>query len=169
MKFSSKITPIIALLALLGFGLLGYFILRNYYPGSGIESEKTIPSSIRENPDETSSGNLEEILDEEIENENAAEEEMFLEVLPEDCKNECKNFQVSEDIDYCKNICGLVTIKRGASECDPLKNLEKDYCLKDLAISKTDERICDQIEDFGIKKTCENNLAENIINEQKEL
>jgi hypothetical protein len=82
-----------------------------------------------------------------------------------DCDNECKNFKDNTNLTYCQEVCGLATVKND-SDCTNKTNLEKDYCLKDLGINKKDFQICDQIQDAGIKKTCQNRITEDIIESQ---
>lgn len=94
----------------------------------------------------------------------AVEEDNFLEVLPEDCKNNCDQFDQPEDLQYCREYCGLNTVKKNPAGCDKFADLEKDYCLKNQALEKSDSKICTQISDSGIKRSCINRLTEDIIN-----
>lgn len=173
MKLSSKISLAVFLVALVTLGLLAYPSFKQRY----LTEEKTAKTEKNSdnfddqlpNSNEDLSDLEGELIDESENGVEESQEDMFLEVLEADCKNECKNFQDPEDIAYCKNVCGLVETKKNVTGCDALEDLEKDYCLKDLAISKTDEKICDQIEDSGIKKTCKNRLIEDIIDKQMEL
>lgn len=83
-----------------------------------------------------------------------------------DCDNECQNFKDSAtNLKYCQQVCGLSPTTNNSS-CENKTELEKDYCLKDLAVSKKDFKICDQIKDGGIKKTCRNRITEDIIESQ---
>lgn len=87
----------------------------------------------------------------------------FINIATADCDNECANFENDEkNLKYCQEICGL-TLPMAADNCENLKNLEKDYCLKDLAVSKKDYKVCDQIQDSGIKETCRNRITEEIL------
>ncbi len=98
--------------------------------------------------------------DDTIENENNNE---FLEITKEDCDNECTDFNNSQDKKYCQQICGLTpTEANKENNCDNKKDLEKDYCWKNLAIAKDDFKLCEKIQDNGIKKTCQNRLIEEI-------
>jgi len=92
------------------------------------------------------------------------------EVSSKDCDNNCKNFTDSEKIKYCQEVCGFAPAKKETPKkegCDALSDLEKDYCLKDFAISKKDLTICEKIEDSGIQKTCRNRITEDILDSQK--
>jgi cbb3-type cytochrome oxidase subunit 3 len=91
----------------------------------------------------------------------------FTKITASDCDNECDNFKDDENnFKYCQEVCGLATPKTEAN-CENFKNLEKDYCLKDLAVSKKDFSVCDQIQDSGIKKTCKNRITEELLNNQE--
>lgn len=108
---------------------------------------------------------------EEDEDENIAEEKTNLvEVYPKDCSNACKNFDDSDEKKYCRQVCGLPSDEDEEDEekdgCDSLSGLDKDYCLKNLAVSKGDFKICEEIEDLGILKTCRNRITEDILESQ---
>lgn len=84
-----------------------------------------------------------------------------------DCDNECQNFKDNaKNLTYCQEVCGLTPIKND-TDCANKTGLEKDYCLKDLGIAKKDFKLCDQIQDVGIKKTCQNRITEDIIENQQ--
>jgi hypothetical protein len=65
-------------------------------------------------------------------------------------------------LEYCQQVCGISPIKE-VSGCDGKSNLEKDYCLKDLAVSKKDASICKQIADANIELTCKNRITQDIL------
>ncbi|EKE24953.1 MAG: hypothetical protein ACD_5C00347G0010 [uncultured bacterium] len=176
MKTSSKIALAIFLLALVGLGVWGFFTLGDRFIGTDADRETKQEKKINnaENNNDASSDSADEIFTEDpvLEDEEAVddtEEDTFLQVLPQDCENECKSYQQEEDVTYCKQVCGLVEIKKEATGCDALADLEKDYCLKDEAISKADPKICDKIEDGKIKKTCKNRILEDIVDKQMQL
>ncbi|EKE12098.1 MAG: hypothetical protein ACD_14C00019G0001 [uncultured bacterium] len=169
MTISSKLSFSAFILILAALTFYGYPVIKDRY--TTISEEKTQTKSATTS-DESSlpSESPETIFDQQPgdieEGEEAAEADTFVQVLPADCKNECKNFQIEEDIAYCKQICGLTAPKKQAAGCDALDDLEKDYCLKDQAITKTDPKICEKIEDAGIKKSCKNRLIEDIVDAQ---
>lgn len=85
-----------------------------------------------------------------------------------DCENECENYQDnSEKLLYCREVCGLKKPKAPADSCDDKNGLEKDYCLKDKAIGEQDFEICEKIGDAAIKKTCQNRIAEELLDESR--
>jgi len=100
-------------------------------------------------------------------NQNASDNS-FLHITPAVCDSQCKPFaDNNKDLQYCQEVCGLAPLsipKNGT--CDNLKALEKDYCLKNLAVSKKNMPICDQIQDSGIKKTCQNRITEDLLQRQ---
>lgn len=86
-----------------------------------------------------------------------------------DCSDNCERFQESkEDFKYCKKLCGLipVTNKENRSECANLIGNDLDFCLRDLAVTKKDFKICDEINDGKIRSACNNRIIEDIFEEQ---
>lgn len=84
-----------------------------------------------------------------------------------DCDNDCKRFKSNaEDFKYCQQVCGdlPVTKKSSAEDCANLTGDEKDYCLKDLGVSKKDFTFCNQIQDSKIKKVCKDRITEDLLN-----
>ncbi len=172
--------PLIFLLALsiIGLTVWAYPVIKSRYfteEPSSQQSEKNQDDSLIEKIEETTKGNQsKETID--SEDENSAENEAvrndtFVEILPSDCDNDCSKFSDSEDADYCKQVCGLVTLEKPSTtgkDCAGLEDLQKDYCFKDLAIEKTDAKICEQIDDKNIRNTCKNRIMEDIIDEQME-
>lgn len=79
-----------------------------------------------------------------------------------DCENECKYINEKNELQYCLEYCGLSAYENPTG-CDSLKNLEKDYCLKDLAINKKDFATCNQIRDKNIRTACENRITQDLI------
>lgn len=112
-----------------------------------------------------------ESADENVQSQASEEKPVnFLDVAAKDCDENCKQFKADpEELKYCSQICGLEPIRKNITDCDNLEDLEKDYCLKDLAVSKKDFKTCDQIEDANIKKTCVNRVTEEILNSQESI
>jgi FlaG/FlaF family flagellin (archaellin) len=84
-----------------------------------------------------------------------------------DCNDDCANFAGNADnLKYCQEVCGDIPISKKSSEddCANLSGLEKDYCWRDLAVSKTDAGICDKISDAKLKKVCRVRVGEEILN-----
>jgi len=87
-------------------------------------------------------------------------------ITTEHCDSGCQAFtNDSKLLDYCRQVCGLTPVKN-VSGCDPLAGINKDYCLKDLAILKEDSSVCGQISDANVKKTCKNRILQDIIEKQ---
>jgi hypothetical protein len=90
----------------------------------------------------------------------------FLHITPADCDSQCKPFiKNKKSLQYCQEVCGLISPIAPGDTCNNLKELDKDYCLKNLAISKKDMTICDQIQDLGIKKNCQNRIIEDMLDQ----
>lgn len=124
--------------------------------------EKPAPPAIEENvPREIPE---KDFAPEPITEESQKEEKKFREITEEDCANNCLRFENEIELQYCRQVCGLVSLKADTENCDDLEGLKKDYCLKDLAVSKKDFNICKKIADGNIRKTCKNRVTEEILN-----
>jgi hypothetical protein len=87
-------------------------------------------------------------------------------VTTDDCTNDCQPFSNDSDqLEYCQQVCGLSPIKN-VTTCDDKAGIQKDYCEKDLAITKEDTSICDSISDASIKQTCKNRILQDAIENQ---
>lgn len=88
-------------------------------------------------------------------------------VTNKDCDSDCKRFKDnSENYKYCQEVCGDIPIagKNSEEDCVNLTGLDKDYCLRDLAVSKKDNSFCSKISDSKLKTTCRNRVAEELLN-----
>lgn len=183
MKLNSKIILAVCILALIGLFYWGYPVVKNrYFSQDKIETisplapVKNGPDVLAE-PEAVPEPSADEVpVEEETAPESPAEEaekkaaeaEPLLDVTTGDCANQCQDYKNdAEDLKYCQNFCGLDSSKKSADGCDQLEDLEKDYCWKDLAVSKKDLPVCDKIIDSGIKKSCRNRVSEDILDEQK--
>jgi hypothetical protein len=82
-------------------------------------------------------------------------------ITPEQCNNDCQAFNIDLKLfEYCEESCGISPIQNVAS-CDDKKDLQKDYCLKDLAITKKDLPSCDKINDANIKQACKSRIEQD--------
>ncbi len=84
-----------------------------------------------------------------------------------DCDNDCAKYADNTDnFKYCREVCGQTKIapKNSEEECAALSGLEKDYCFRDLAVSKKDPSICKKISDVKLQSVCRNRVAEEILN-----
>lgn len=164
MKLSTKIGIAAIVVCLIAIGFWGFPIVYNRYVGPGDEDAQNKDGGETTESEDGDSGQMpeQEVTEEDIEEMNA-EEDVFLEISKQDCDNHCKEYTETEDLDYCKQVCGLSAVNEKADGCDALEDLEKDYCLKDLAISKKDMKTCEKIEDNAIKKTCKKRVTEDIL------
>lgn len=165
-------------------GILTYFgypiVKERYFKGdNATESEKQESTTVS-NPNnsdvETEAGD--DASDSEADNEedSAISDEVEDDVdesgdssniTAEDCDNECENFKDNaSDLRYCQDICGLSGTQSGEN-CDDKSGSDKDYCLKNQAVSKTDINICDSISDSKIKSSCKNRVTEDILENQQ--
>lgn len=97
-----------------------------------------------------------------------------IEVKPADCDQDCSGFKNDNEKEYCQEICGTKTYFEDASDsggssddCTNEKGIQKDYCLKDIAVGNKDFKTCDQISDAQIKKTCKDRITEDILESQQ--
>lgn len=128
------------------------------------EDDETIDLEEEDETDDISDDLEDEDIDEEdLDDTLIIEDNSFLEILSSDCKNGCKDFEEAEDIQYCKQYCGLVSTPKTSDGCNKFEDLERDYCFKEEAIEKRDGKICNEIQDDGIKKSCFNRITEDIL------
>lgn len=159
----SKIFLLIFIIILGILAYFGYPIIKNRYFSN---EPKIIQSELS-----GQESNIEARIDTDIAGEIKSD---FIDITiqPSDCDNECSEFQKSEELEYCKQVCGLSNANlenienKTQTNCNNVSGLQKDYCLKDLAIQNKDFSACDQINDSGIKKACKNRITEDIIESQ---
>ncbi len=81
-----------------------------------------------------------------------------------DCDNKCATITDKDKKEYCLQICGLSSFTQTTSNtCEDLSGLNKDYCLRDKAITQNKIDKCKEIQDGGIEKQCLNRISENFI------
>lgn len=168
MKLSTKLGIGAIILVLIALIIWGFPIVFNRYEDwDQGKSEQEIADEAAEKEEarlESEDGDMPEEEAPEVTDEDlAGEGDEFLQISSGDCNDGCKQYTEAEDLAYCEQVCGLAKVNEKANGCDALEDLEKDYCYKDLAVSKKDLKTCDKIEDSGIKKTCKNRIAEDII------
>ncbi len=152
-------------------------IKERYFEEESVNNEAT-KSVIKQEKNSDSDANEEEVdnkTEEEFEKENedeivpVEEEEPFLEITLKDCSEKCKKYEKdSEDLEYCRQVCGLSDPKTETGDCAELEGLEENYCWKDQAISKLDFKLCDKISDKNLRRTCINRITEEVLNGKSE-
>jgi len=180
MKTSSKISAAIFLVLLLSLGAYGISLFKDRNSTPEVKNESSAEQIIQNNetPSDSSAPVEPAVSDNsavdsptDVSDENTPDESNnFLDVSKTDCENSCKEFTDPEDLKYCQQICGLTPIKKDIKEkkgCAALSDLEKDYCLKDLAINTKDIQVCTEISDTDVQKTCKNRIAQDLIESQK--
>lgn len=179
MKIYSKLTLLLFILAIAGIAYFGFPVIKERYlsqESQELEEQRNQKEEASLTINEGADAQSEETTDEDEEDETTPENDetandTFVEIVPSDCDNNCSNFSDSEDINYCKQVCGLNTPQNPSAQgkdCAGLEDLEKDYCFKDLAVEKTDSKFCEQIDDKNIRTTCTNRIMEDIIDKQME-
>lgn len=98
---------------------------------------------------------------------NSGKGDMFAHITTEHCDMDCKAFiHDFQFLEYCQQVCGIAPIE-SVTNCDKEKDLQKDYCNKDLAITRGDSSLCGKIKDINIKQTCQNRILQDIVENQK--
>lgn len=174
----SKLALFLYIVGLSAITYWAYPVIKERYFDGGKDAEI---SSSQENKDALKNGSADSYSTAENGNKNepgpkegdvnfpeSEQGNMFLEITPVDCDNECIYFEIEKERDYCKQVCGLsAPTDPQDNGCDALSGLERDYCWKDEAVRKTDFSICQKIEDSKIKEVCQNRITEDIIDNQQ--
>lgn len=190
--FKKKLPFIIFALVAISLGIWAFFIFkqRNSVPMDNAEKieqpqqigeqaqKESKDEQAEENEDDTALSDLDENSSEDSDENLLADENTeiektnLLEIYNTDCDNKCDKYDDSEEFKYCQEICGFNSKDKdeeNSKNCDNLSDLEKDYCLKDLAISEKDLEMCEEIEDSSILKACRNRITEDILDSQPQL
>lgn len=104
---------------------------------------------------------IEEEEDTEIERDDSGDPR----INRKDCDSSCDKFKENkEDLKFCRKLCGIFPVekKEERSECENLQGSEKDFCIRDLAVTKKDFKICDEIKDKRIKDACNDRIIEEM-------
>ena len=184
----SKIYFLIFVITLGGLSFWGYKIIRKQNGGS----PKTTTSQINQNKNSNAQNDQSNIIDNssvstttdsslsgnslnasattapstDLNNRNNATGSILAHITTEHCNTNCSAFANDlQLLEYCQQVCGIIPVKP-VTNCDSKTGIEKDYCLKDLSITKENSSICDQISDVNVKQTCQNRIAQDIIENQ---
>ncbi len=157
-----------------------YGVVKNRYFSSGENGGSAAPSGQEQSKEVSTENNSGSQASQENQNDSsqdssqdnadaqkAASEGSHLYVTSEDCDKNCDRFKDNaDDLKYCQEVCGIIPAaqKESKDECTDLEGLEKDYCLRDVAVSKTDISICEEIKDARVKKVCKNRVVEDLLN-----
>lgn len=161
-----KIIIIISVIVVISFAV---YILQ------GSRFKKTnIFQPITTSKENNSSGNDNISSNDNNSDESVAQTAPNIEVKPADCDNDCKRFTKDDEKEYCQEICGTTSYFENAGDeggsdedCSDAKGIQKDYCLKDIAVGNKDFKICSEIKDVNIKKSCRNRLTEDMLESQE--
>lgn len=158
-----KIILLLFILASLVLAYFAYPIIRNRYFKT--EIKQVIKFDEKKSEDikpATDSNNIpEDSIKDEID-----ESGEIGNISAKDCDNGCENFKNnSSDLKYCQDICDLSPVKE-SENCENLQTKEKDYCLKNQAVTKIDLKICNLISDSTIKSACKNRVMEELLERQ---
>jgi hypothetical protein len=178
MNIKKYIFIIIFIVAAAIVAFFAYGVVKQRY--FGVEQMTGKNKSVETQSQTTNQGNDSQVLDEQAQSgatnaENSSSDEQnnppadgsHLFVTSSDCDKNCKKFQgAADDLKYCQEVCGIIPAQSKSSDadCENLSGLDKDYCWRDLAVSKTDISICDKIGDTKLKKVCRNRVTEDLLN-----
>ncbi|XLQ20247.1 MAG: hypothetical protein ACKUBY_00510 [Candidatus Moraniibacteriota bacterium] len=161
---------ILIIIYILIFIALAYYVvtmfIRRDHTKVDTKQEIKIESSIEYSTKDSTENSAEnDSADNEITNTiETTPENTAYDITTEDCTTECINIEIDSKKDYCLQVCGLMGTSNGES-CNDLTKIERDYCLRNAAISEKNIEKCNDINDGGIKKQCENRLKEDLIDE----
>ncbi|MFA6184113.1 MAG: hypothetical protein WC682_03345 [Parcubacteria group bacterium] len=164
----AKILILIYLLIIGGVSYFAYPIIKNRYFQSTSNSEEISRKSSTAN--ENNNLSLDDNTADDTENipdESTVDDNVLLDISPEDCDSNCDQFEDSDEKKYCLEYCGINDNSGTSTDCDSLIDLEKDYCYKKQAISKKDFILCKKIIDKKILESCKNQLTEEVLNDSK--
>lgn len=149
--------------------VLGYFGWQKYADRTAQpENDATIliKNTAQESTTEENNSDMNASLDNQFPTEILRSEPgSFRDVSGKNCENECRDFSAANELTYCQEVCGLKPPVKDNQECEALKNLEHDYCLKNQAVTKKDFSLCEKIADPNIRKTCQNRVTEDILDQ----
>jgi hypothetical protein len=152
---------------------LSYPVIKNRYFGSS--AREIIKNDPVKKSEENITSDSQSISDNDSENPQETKNTVApqIDVAPKDCDNNCSSFKKDNEKEYCQEICGTKTYFEDASDsggtsgdCASEKGIQKDYCLKDIAVGNKDFKACDEIADANIKKSCKSRITEDIIEAQ---
>lgn len=156
---------IILFLHLLGAaGYFAYPVIRDrYFPGQKTTREQPRVNIIFNNGSDTQSENS--IL---MPQNSPAEEASGdkLQISDSDCENGCEYFTAPEELKYCRSFCGLTDPAATTDGCEAKSGLDRDACWKNQAILKNNFGLCDKIQDAPLKKSCQNRVTEDLLEQQ---
>lgn len=90
--------------------------------------------------------------------------QVFREILPTDCTNECQVFEKSPDeYVYCQNVCGLTPVHPPTAITN--QSLEQDIQQKNTAIREGNLSGCETIKDAALRKNCQVRITEDFLEE----
>ncbi len=164
----TKVVSIIIFLVVAGAVIyFAYGVFKNRY-----QNLKKEPREHRkyEEPKDGETGSTENRLAEEENFSSASDIEFEKEEKPvienTDCQNDCRKYKGNEfQYRYCQEVCGdrPAIPKDSEEQCKTLSGLAENSCWRDLAISKKDPDICENITDLQLKKACRNRVIEELL------
>lgn len=93
--------------------------------------------------------------------------QVFREILPTDCTNECTAFEkLPDEYVYCQSVCGLSPADHSAPRT-PINNhgIEQDIKQKNTAIQEGSLSDCETIKDAALRKACQFRITEDFLEE----
>ena len=92
-------------------------------------------------------------------------DQVFREILPTDCANECQTFENSpNEYVYCQNVCGLTPANPSNLPTSIAnQSLEQDIQQKNTAIQEGDLSNCETIKDAALRKNCQVRITEDLL------
>lgn len=156
-------------------GAAGFFYFKKYHP---VNKTKVFQVNSGSSHNDTNANNNQPVNSQNNGPSDSASTGVVSPAIePADCDNGCSRFTNQSDLNYCQQICNIPSPGQSGSnqnaasqpasgDCQNQIGLDKDYCLRDLGISKKDFSICDQISDAGVKKACQDRITQDILEQQ---
>lgn len=171
MKKSNLILTTLYIVAAAAVLWFAFSVAKGRYFGSGqkgADNQKTETAGSPENQNGSAqdAGQNGTLPNGETAGETPAPEGTHLFVSPADCDSDCAKFKDNgENFKYCQEVCGDIAPEEKNSEedCASLEGLEKDYCWRDLAVSKQNTSICGKINDAKLRSVCRNRVVEDLL------
>ncbi len=183
----TKIYILIFILILGGLGFWGYKVIKKQYGGSPVKTASDHNQASSQENNQNNSTTVSTTTDNSlssntpatsntptnsasasapqtnVNDKNDTQGNMLAHITTEHCSTNCSAFANDPQLlEYCQQVCGIIPVKN-VSNCDGQGGIEKDYCLKDLAVTKKASSICNQINDINVKQTCQNRIGQDII------
>ena len=138
---------------------------KTYDTDKNNDGTKTI-KNIVDDSDESQDNKVEQESEENKNSSNSTntENQELLDILQNDCDNQCVDKKDTDDYKYCLNICGFSSSSQSV-DCGEISNeFDRDTCYKNQAIKEKNAGVCNDISDSRLKDNCKDRVIEELFN-----